>query len=728
MALVLQPYELPPITTNDVTLPETLRDALHALETLSVTVDDIFGRLETKIAAERTRLSSITGRIAACQVKVEALRGSKNATTVFSTAKFPASKTLPLHATLYDDETIPNMPNPHRALDDDVQYQCADPKKSSIANEELTGELYTLLSRLNSCGTDIERVEFIMEDKGLGSLPPLIPSVGSLLLFNSTVNPYMSYQTMDNLFSTGRTKARDAEEGPGTKVQLASAPTSLLSRDALADLSGLDLTFKPSLGEVSALALPANLPLDFVATDIQYSGLALPSIAPSSFSSAAGGNPQSAPPATLAAGPSASQPPPPPPPSSLPAVPASLPQVEPLQTTHAAAASLPPPPPPPPPKPPAAVQAATASAVAPVAMAAAAEAAPAASAGAGTAAPYQSGSDEAADAGVGGGGGGMPAASSAQDGGRSSLLDAIKGMSIDKLRKREEDNVAAAKQQREDSGAPAPAGGGKGGKPAPVSMMDEMKERMRRRNSALTGKLDKEKQKRDSEIVQAQRDSMMVGNTNSSIYAASGIPPPPNMRATPAAVGGDGGVPIPPPPPPAPAQAPALSATSIAKALNRNANKKRFDDSDSSDGSDDSSSVVTDITTVTAYDSGGGRGLGAFNRGPPAALPPPIKLNSANPSLAALLDSRAKQQQQQGQGQAAGPPLSSPPAAPMATSAPAASPSPLADAGSPVASGGGGGGGGLLDASRGSAISQMLQAAKKKKQKGSDDDSDDEWD
>lgn len=48
--------------------------------------------------------------------------------------------------------------------------------------------------------------------------------------------------------------------------QLASAPTTILSGDALPDIEGLDLTYKPSMGEMSTLALPENLPLDFIAS------------------------------------------------------------------------------------------------------------------------------------------------------------------------------------------------------------------------------------------------------------------------------------------------------------------------------------------------------------------------------------------------------------------------------------------------------------------------------
>lgn len=48
---------------------------------------------------------------------------------------------------------------------DDVVYQTADPSSSLIGNTELTEELQTIYTRLNSSGKELQRVEFIMEDK-----------------------------------------------------------------------------------------------------------------------------------------------------------------------------------------------------------------------------------------------------------------------------------------------------------------------------------------------------------------------------------------------------------------------------------------------------------------------------------------------------------------------------------------------------------------------------------
>ncbi len=145
---------------------------------------------------------------------------------------------------------------------DDVVYQTADPSSSLIGNTELTEELQTIYTRLNSSGKELQRVEFIMEDNGLGTLPEQINSVSSLLLFNSSINPYKAYQTSDNLLSAGREKTQSIEKSKG----LESAPMTILAGDDLPDIQGLDLMFKPSMGEMASLALPDNLPLDFIAS------------------------------------------------------------------------------------------------------------------------------------------------------------------------------------------------------------------------------------------------------------------------------------------------------------------------------------------------------------------------------------------------------------------------------------------------------------------------------
>lgn len=197
---------------------------------------------------------------------------------------------------------------------------------------------------------------------------------------------------------------------------LASAPTSLLSGEALPDIAALDLTYKPQMGELTALALPSNLPLDFLA-DIHFDGAALPSIAPSAHrgvadyslpqitdgtttGSAFSASSQYAPPPSAKQPPPApnSAPPPPPPSSSAPPPPPPPSSAPPPPPPNASAPPPPPPPssaPPPPPPPP---------------------------------------TSNIGDIDEGDDGGSAPS-------GRSSLLDAIKGMNVSKLRSKEEAQV-----------------------------------------------------------------------------------------------------------------------------------------------------------------------------------------------------------------------------------------------------------------------------------------------
>lgn len=75
---------------------------------------------------------------------------------------------------------------------------------SLISQADIQGDVYDILTRLNGNKQELERVEFIMEDNGLGPLPNIVSSIGSLLLFNSKINLYKNYQNLDNLISTGK--------------------------------------------------------------------------------------------------------------------------------------------------------------------------------------------------------------------------------------------------------------------------------------------------------------------------------------------------------------------------------------------------------------------------------------------------------------------------------------------------------------------------------------------
>ena len=100
MAQILEPLRIP-IVHCDLTLSQNVQDIFHALERLSSTVDDVFGHIGNKIQVERGRINSVNTRISTCLSKIQLVKGSNRATTVFSTAKYPAPKELPQQSTMF---------------------------------------------------------------------------------------------------------------------------------------------------------------------------------------------------------------------------------------------------------------------------------------------------------------------------------------------------------------------------------------------------------------------------------------------------------------------------------------------------------------------------------------------------------------------------------------------------------------------------------------------------
>jgi WAS family protein 1 len=89
---------------NDLEQPEALLDVFHSLEHLNHIVTDIFQHIDKRLQEEQLRVTEIKKRVGVCQQKVQKIKGSKQAITVFSTAKFPAPKVLPSYPTLFSQE------------------------------------------------------------------------------------------------------------------------------------------------------------------------------------------------------------------------------------------------------------------------------------------------------------------------------------------------------------------------------------------------------------------------------------------------------------------------------------------------------------------------------------------------------------------------------------------------------------------------------------------------
>ena len=151
MARILQPFEQL-VVSNDLTSDHVLGDIFFSLERLHSTIGNIFDRIGKRIEDENNRVKLVNERVLTCQNKVKHITGSNKATTIFSTAKFPAPKYLPPPHTFFSKD-ISQIPLVYPEPEDDVYYAPAELKRSSLCNPELSEELTTIYGVLNYYGS-----------------------------------------------------------------------------------------------------------------------------------------------------------------------------------------------------------------------------------------------------------------------------------------------------------------------------------------------------------------------------------------------------------------------------------------------------------------------------------------------------------------------------------------------------------------------------------------------
>ncbi|MED6287228.1 WASH complex subunit 1, partial [Characodon lateralis] len=82
-----------------------IADALLYLEVIST---DIFRRVSESVEKNRRQLQSVSDRIRLAQARVDKIKGSKKATKVFSSAKYPAPDRLQDYSSIFTGATDPS--------------------------------------------------------------------------------------------------------------------------------------------------------------------------------------------------------------------------------------------------------------------------------------------------------------------------------------------------------------------------------------------------------------------------------------------------------------------------------------------------------------------------------------------------------------------------------------------------------------------------------------------
>ncbi len=325
--MAAQVYNVP-VILQDLRREESYQQVVGALEYLDAVANDIFNRISCRVADNRDQLSALNNRINVAQAKIDRLRSSSSkATKVFSSPKYPAPEKVSEYHTLYQ-EVAPQL---QKVRKNKREIEARLPEVTREVFRAKAAPFLFDLGLRRRRGRSVSRRQ-ITDDpeqgEGLGRLPKHLPSVSSLLLFNTAENPYKKYVLLDPL-SGAQTKTRDniIEEDS----ELSEAPYSILQGEELGRGTQDSILYVPIMPELPELEVPESLPhLLQVATDEFYSADVGQSIAPSLANTLVPDLPNLADPDAPAAtdAPSSSQPPPP------------------------VALSEPPPPAPPPPPPP----------------------------------------------------------------------------------------------------------------------------------------------------------------------------------------------------------------------------------------------------------------------------------------------------------------------------------------------------------------------------------------
>ena len=446
-----------PLTFTDCAPSESLSQALDNLQHLDSVINDLFSRITQRVTAQQQAIAGINTRIATASNKVNTLAAHPSrVTTLLSAAKYPGPRQLPDYKRVAELSQVASVSGSHadertRRDDwtDEERYFLQQHSPHLLKRHARfiptpptdTSALFTALSRAR-----LTRTEHVTDEaaEGLGRLPAYLPSISSVLLFNSDENPYKQYSSVNNLEGVGGQDRQQEVTGPS------AAPRSIVEGADLPTFSAYQFEYKPVIGDLPTFNLPANLPLGMIA-DIQFGSADgnLNSIAPSSN--------------TLAL-PNLSQ-------LALPTL-SALPTISTLPPVSAASAPAPPPPPPPPapPAPSASFTAPNAPPPPPPPMAPDAPPAPPMPPSGAPSPPLSSSSSAAAEP-------------------RNSLLESIRNAK--KLRK-----VVRDEEKDGGGGGGGEAGGGGGGgggggkkkaEAGGMDMMDALKARLQRRNQALSG-------------------------------------------------------------------------------------------------------------------------------------------------------------------------------------------------------------------------------------------------
>nr|CAD7579315.1 unnamed protein product [Timema californicum] len=262
----LQKYHVP-VIPQDLRREETIIQIADSLDYLNHVMNDMFSQIKQRVSENKSKLQELKHRTSVVAAKVDKLTGSNKSTKVFSSAKYPATGVHSDYQAIFNSHPIQKT-NGTRKVKSKHQ-----PVEGMVLQDKL--QFYHVKVGKKQLKKNVE----ITPEQGLGSLPSNIVSTNSLLLFNTSENPYKRYGLLDPLRALGKTRhVLEEEESQHPEA----APISISQRELFGGQVGENYFYSPGLGEVPLIDVPLDLPdLPGIADDLRYSMDSGPTIAPS---------------------------------------------------------------------------------------------------------------------------------------------------------------------------------------------------------------------------------------------------------------------------------------------------------------------------------------------------------------------------------------------------------------------------------------------------------------
>ncbi|XP_059470980.1 WASH complex subunit 1-like [Neocloeon triangulifer] len=311
-----EPIYSVPIVHQDLRQEETIVQIADSLNYLQKCANDILSRIDAKLEASAEKLQAIQKRTARAKQVIDKLTGIKKATKVISSAKYPANEKYCPYTSIFSlEEKLPM-----------VRSSVPIISKHAPLTEKNIQEKMQFYHVKNSNRMLRKNFE-IASEEGLGRLPRNITSVTSLLLFNTTENPYKT--NLADCFGLHYKIKHAVPEPQEAKTKPAVTPIKSTNIETETKIG----YYSPGMAEVPELDIPMDLPnLPGIADDLDFEFPSTPAIPP----------PPNVPKPAPVKAPVAVESP-----VKVPAAP--VPTPSPIPAAPPAPTSAPPPPPPPPP-------------------------------------------------------------------------------------------------------------------------------------------------------------------------------------------------------------------------------------------------------------------------------------------------------------------------------------------------------------------------------------------